>query len=54
MMNVNQYLTGHNVTEIKVGESGADVYEIDGRYVLKHVVRQKLKEELFAAYTREV
>ena len=53
-MNVNQYLTGHNVTEIKVGESGADVYEIDGRYVLKHVVRQKLKEELFAAYTREV
>ena len=53
-MNVNQYLTGHNVTEIKVGESGASVYEIDGRYVLKHVVRQKLKEELFAAYTREV
>lgn len=53
-MNVNQYLKGHNVTEIKVGESGADVYEIDGRYVLKHVVRQKLKEELFAAYTREV
>ena len=53
-MKVNQYLTGHNVTEIKVGESGADVYEIDGRYVLKHVVRQKLKEELFAAYTREV
>lgn len=53
-MNVNQYLTEHNVTEIKVGESGADVYEIDGRYVLKHVVRQKLKEELFAAYTREV
>lgn len=53
-MNANQYLNGHNVTEIKVGESGADVYEIDGRYVLKHVVRQKLKEELFAAYTREV
>lgn len=53
-MNVNQYLTGHNVTEIKVGESGASVYEIDGRYVLKHVVRQKLKEELFASYTREV
>ena len=53
-MNVNAYLNGHNVTEIKVGQSGANVYEIDGRYVLKHVVRQKLKEELFAAYTREV
>ena len=53
-MNVNAYLNGHNVTEIKVGQSGANVYEIDGRYVLKHVIRQKLKEELFAAYTREV
>lgn len=53
-MNVNEYLNGHNVTEIKVGQSGADVYEIDGKYVLKHVVRQKLKEELFVTYTREV
>ncbi len=53
-MNVNEYLNGHKVTEIKVGQSGANVYEIDGRYVLKHVIRQKLKEELFAAYTREV
>lgn len=53
-MNVNEYLNGHNVTEIKVGQSGADVYEIDGKYVLKHVVRQKLPEELFVTYTREV
>lgn len=52
-MNVNEYLNGHNVMEIKVGKSGADVYEIDGKYVLKHVVHEKLKEELFAAYTRE-
>ena len=53
-MNVNEYLSGHNVTEIKVGQSGADVYEIDGKYVLKHVVRQKLNEEQFITYTREV
>lgn len=53
MMNVNEYLNGHNVMEIKVGKSGADVYEIDGKYVLKHVVHEKLKEELFTAYTRE-
>ena len=53
MINVNEYLNGHNVTEIRVGQSGADVYEIDGKYVLKHVVRQKLKEELFVTYTRE-
>lgn len=53
-MNVNEYLNGHNVTKIKVGQSGADVYEIDGKYVLKHVTRQRLKEEQFVTYTREV
>ena len=49
-MNVYEYLHGHDVTEIKVGQSGANVYEIDGRYVLKHVVRQRLKEELFVRH----
>lgn len=53
-MNVKEYLNGHNAKEIKVGKSGADVYEIDGKYVLKHVVRQRLKEEQFVTYTREV
>lgn len=53
-MKVKEYLNGHNAIEIKVGQSGADVYEIDGKYVLKHVVRQKLKEEQFVTYTREV
>ena len=52
-MNVFEYLHGHDVTEIKVGQSGANVYEIDESYVLKHVVRQRLKEELFVTYTRE-
>lgn len=52
-MNVNDYLCEHNITEIKVGQSGADVYEIDGKYVLKHVVRQKLEDEPFDAYLRE-
>ena len=53
MINVNEYLNGHNVMEIKVGKSGADVYEIDRKYVLKYVVREQRKEELFDAYTRE-
>lgn len=53
-MNVKEYLNEHDATEIKVGKSGADVYEIDGKYVLKHVVRQRLKEEQFVTYTREV
>lgn len=53
-MDVKEYLNEHSVKEIKVGQSGADVYEIDEKYVLKHVVRQKLKQEQFVTYTREV
>lgn len=52
-MNVNNYLNEHNTAEIKVGQSGADVYEIDGKYVLKYVVRQKLQDEQFDTYSRE-
>ena len=52
-MNVNEYLKEHNTTEIIVGQSGADVYEIDGKYILKHVVRQKLQNEQFDTYSRE-
>lgn len=52
-MNVNDYLSGHRTAEIRGGQSGADVYEIDGKYVLKYVVRQKLQEELFDTYSRE-
>lgn len=52
-MNVREYLDEHSAVEIKVGKSGADVYEIDGRYVLKHVVRQKLKNEQYESYVRE-
>lgn len=36
-MNVKEYLNKHDAVEIKVGQSGADVYEIDGKYILKHV-----------------
>lgn len=42
-MNVYEYLHGHDVAEIKVGQSGANVYEIDGRYILKHVILPKMK-----------
>ena len=40
-MNVNKYLNGHNVTEIKVGQSGTNVYEIDGRYVYLPLIHGK-------------
>lgn len=44
----------NKTVEIKVGKSGADVFEIDGKYILKHVVRKIIKEEgLFDAYLRE-
>ena len=52
-MNIKEYLSGHNATEIKVGQSGADVYEIDGKNVLKYVLRQKLNNEQFDTYSRE-
>lgn len=51
---VETYLAGHDTVEIKVGKSGADVYEIDGKYIIKHVLRKKLEEEeLFDTYLRE-
>ncbi len=53
-MNLKDYLSKHSVTEIGIGQSGADVYEIDGKYVLKHVDRQKTSEEQFVTYMREV
>lgn len=44
----------NKTVEIKVGKSGADVYEIDGKYILKYVVRKNIKEDgLFDAYLRE-
>ncbi|MBR4731969.1 MAG: hypothetical protein IK081_04285 [Lachnospiraceae bacterium] len=39
--------------EIKTGQSGAAVYDLDGQKILKHVVRKKLKAGLFDTYCRE-
>ena len=52
-MSIEQYLTGNHYAEIKVGQSGADVYEINGDLILKHVVRRKLNDSLFDTYMRE-
>ena len=48
-----QLADGKEVSEIKVGQSGADVYEIDKKAILKHVVRQNLKNDMFDTYSRE-
>ena len=52
-MDYRKYLKGREVYEIKLGKSGAEVYEIDGKTILKHVVRQDLKNDMFDAYKRE-
>lgn len=42
-----------SVKEIRIGQSGAGVYEINGTQILKHVVRQNLKNVQFTTYTKE-
>ena len=53
MMDINKYLTGNKVSEIRVGQSGANVYEINGEQILKHVQRNMLKNDMFDTYTKE-
>lgn len=52
-MNLQDYLEGNKVTEIGGGKSGAEVYELNGDTILKHIVRWKLKPYLFDTCTRE-
>lgn len=52
-MNIHDFLSGHNTLKIRVGQSGADVYEIDGEYVLKYGSRHSLGDSLFEKYARE-
>ena len=52
-MGIENYLAGNSVSEIRIGKSGADVYEINGSMILKHVERRKLDPALFDTYTRE-
>lgn len=52
-MNIHEFLSGHNTLQIKVGQSGANVYEIDGEYVLKYGTHHSLGDGLFEKYVRE-
>ena len=52
-MDYKGYLEGTEVSEIRTGQSGASVYEIDGKAVLKHVVRRDLPDDRFDTYSRE-
>lgn len=52
-MGIENYLAGNSVSEIRIGKSGADVYEINRDMILKHVERRKLDPALFDTYSRE-
>lgn len=53
-INVREYLAIHGNRQIRSGKSGAEVWEIEGKYVLKYVQRAKLPElEVFALYQNE-
>lgn len=51
---IKQYLEAHENRQIRSGKSGARVWEIEDRYVLKYVQREKLPEPgVFALYQNE-
>ena len=52
-MDINAFLCGRDVREIRVGQSGADVYEVDDEMILKHVRRDALEGDKFDTYSRE-
>ncbi len=43
----------NNVKRIRLGKSGADVFELEGSQILKHVVRDKIENGMFDTYVRE-
>ncbi len=42
-----------DVTEIKKGQSGAEVYDIKGAQIYKHVKRESIENDKFDTYTKE-
>ena len=53
MKDFKDLIKGKKVTQINLGKSGAEVYDIDGEKILKHVCREKLKENQFETYKKE-
>ena len=52
--NIENDLAEHHTQPLGGGKSGAQVYGIDGKYVLKYVQRKQLGDEkLFTAYRKE-
>ena len=53
MKDFKELMKGKKITQINFGQSGAEVYDIDGEIILKHVCREKLKENQFETYKKE-
>lgn len=43
-IDIEEYLAAHESRQIKNGKSGAAVWEIEGKYILKYVQKAKLPE----------
>lgn len=53
-VNVKEYLATHENRQIRSGKSGAKVWELESRFILKYVQRAKLPEpEVFDFYRNE-
>lgn len=53
-LDIEKYLAENDYVEIKTGQSGADVYDLDEKMILKHVVRKNIKNDLFDTYCRRI
>ncbi len=52
-MNIQDYIRGNRIKEIRTGQSGADVWEIGNDTILKHIERSRLESSRFDTYSRE-
>lgn len=49
----NVITSAHSVKKINLGQSGADVFELDEALILKHVVRERIDHGMFDTYVKE-
>ncbi len=52
-MDLQKYFSGRNVKEITLGQSGASVFEVDGKQIVKYAERSKIPADRFDTYRRE-
>lgn len=53
-LDIEKYLAENDYVEIKTGQSGADVYDLDEKMILKHVVRKNIKNDFLEISKDEI